>query len=169
MSTLSLYQRRDPFRELSREFDGLVRNAFGTASTAPRPGGFSPAAETVRDVNDAVVRLELPGVDVANDVEVEVVGGRLVVRGERRDERSEETAGRHLREIRYGRFERGFALPSRVTADAVSASYDAGVLSVRVAGAYADNTPTRISVTTTSAPAVEPAEPAEPAEPVETD
>ena len=34
--------------------------------------GFSPAAEVVKDGDDAVVRLELPGVDVAKDVNVEV-------------------------------------------------------------------------------------------------
>ena len=34
--------------------------------------GFNPAAEIVKDGEDAVVRLELPGVDVAKDVNVEV-------------------------------------------------------------------------------------------------
>lgn len=143
MSTLSLYRRRDPFAE----FDNLVRNAFGTVDRI----AFTPAAETVRDGDDAVVRLELPGVDVANDIDVEVTSGRLVVRGERRDERTEESEGRHLSEIRYGRFERTFGLPAHVTADAVSASYDDGVLSIRVAGVYAGTEPTRITVTTESA------------------
>jgi HSP20 family molecular chaperone IbpA len=51
-----------------------------------------------------VVRLELPGVDVAKDVNVELDRGRLVIHGERRDERSEEKDGRTLREVRYGSF-----------------------------------------------------------------
>jgi len=97
--------------------------------------GFTPAAEIVNDGEDAVVRLELPGVDVAKDVNVEVDRGQLVIHGERRDERAEETAGRTLREVRYGSFRRSFRLPAHVTSDAISASYDAGVLTVRIAGA----------------------------------
>ncbi len=77
---------------------------------------------------------------------VEVDHGQLVVRGERRDERTEEKDGRTLREVRYGSFRRSFTLPQHVTADAVSASYDAGVLSVRVAGAYTGTEPRRIAI-----------------------
>ena len=98
---------------------------------------------------DAVVCLELPGLDADNDVTVEVDRGRLVVRGERRDER--EDAERDLREVRYGSFRRSFALPEHVTADAVTASYDAGVLTVRVSGAHAGTVTRRIPVTTGSA------------------
>jgi HSP20 family molecular chaperone IbpA len=150
MSTLSLWTRRDPFAE----FDALVRQAFGPVAT--RRGGFVPAADIARDGDDAMVRVELPGLDAEKDVTVEVDRGQLVVRGERRDERTEENDGRSLREVRYGSFRRSFALPQHVTADAISASYDAGVLSVRVTGAYAGTAATRIAVTSgTDAPAIE--------------
>ncbi|WP_375000344.1 Hsp20/alpha crystallin family protein [Aeromicrobium sp. CTD01-1L150] len=145
MSTLTLRSRRDPFFS---DFDALVRSAFGTgAGTGSGQNvAFSPAVETARDGDDIVVRLELPGVDVSEDVSVEVVSGRLVVKGERRDSRSEESESRRLSEIRYGSFQRTFSLPSHVTAEAVTASYDAGILSVRVAGVYAGTEPTRISI-----------------------
>src|SRR6476619_6040164 len=90
--------------------------------------GFSPAAEVVKDGDDAVVRVELPGVDVEKDVNVEVDKGQLVIRGERRDERSEDKGGRTLSEVRYGSFRRSFKLPAHVTSDAISASYDAALL-----------------------------------------
>ncbi len=160
MSTLSLWARRDPFAE----FDALVRNAFGPVATWParRASGFTPAAEISRDGEDAVVSVELPGVDVTNDVTVEVDRGRLVVRGERRDERSEERDGRSLREVRYGSFQRSFDLPAHVTADAISATYDAGVLNVRVAGAYAGTGARRIEITAGGGPdAVESTTPTE--------
>jgi HSP20 family molecular chaperone IbpA len=143
MSNLSLWTGRDPFAEL----DALFRSAG--------PRGFVPAAEVERDGDDAVVRLELPGLDAERDVTVEIDGGRLVVRGERRDERTEERSGRTLREVRYGSFRRSFGLPAHVTTDAVTASYDAGVLTVRVAGAHTGSGARRIPVTT--APAIEPA------------
>jgi HSP20 family protein len=149
MSTLTLWSRRDPFAE----FDAVVRRAFGpTVRPVTRTNGFVPAADLDRDGDDAVVRLELPGLDAAKDVTVEVDGGRLVVKGERRSERTEEKAGRTLREVRYGSFERSFGLPEHITADAVSASYDAGVLTVRVAGVYTtpESSAKRIAVTTGS-------------------
>lgn len=143
MTTLSLFTRRDPFAD----FDALVRSNFASAAAAaPERIDFTPAVETVRDGDDVVVRLELPGIDIERDVTVEVVSGRLVVRGERRDERADDTEGRRIREIRYGSFERSFGLPSHVSADDVSARYDAGVLSVRVAGVHAGTQPTRITV-----------------------
>jgi HSP20 family molecular chaperone IbpA len=142
MRSLSVWTR-DPF---SREFDAVVRSAFGFDGTAfTRAGAFAPAAETLRDGEDAVVRVELPGVDLEN-VTVEVEHGRLVVRGERKDEHEENKNGRALRELRYGSFRRSFVLPNHVTADAVSASYDKGILTVRVAGAYKDDAAKRIAI-----------------------
>jgi HSP20 family molecular chaperone IbpA len=140
VSNVTLWTRLDPFAQ----FDALVREAFGPVAT--RPAVFSPAAELTRDGVDAVIRLELPGIDPATDVAVEVDRGRLLVRGERRDERADAQHG--LREVRYGAFRRSFRLPGHVSADAVSASYDAGVLSIRLAGAYAGTDPRRIAVTT---------------------
>lgn len=120
--------------------DGWVRDFFGPAAAEewfkPLPAGFNPAAEIVKDGDDALVRIELPGVDVEKDVNVEVENGRLVIHGERRDERAEETEHRTLREVRYGSFRRSFALPEHVTGENVTASYDSGVLSIRVAGAH---------------------------------
>jgi HSP20 family protein len=116
-----------------------------------KPGvfnSFSPAAEVIKDGDDAVVRVELPGVDVDKDVNVEIDGGHLVIRGERRDERSEEKDGRTLSEVRYGSFLRSFKLPAHITGDAISASYDAGVLTVRVAGAHKGAEAQRIAIET---------------------
>ncbi|WP_229055007.1 Hsp20/alpha crystallin family protein [Aeromicrobium sp. Leaf350] len=144
MSTITRFRGRDPF---FADFDTLVRSTF-----ANQPGqsgealAFTPTAETVRDGDDVVVRLDLPGVDVAEDVTVEVTNGRLVVAGERKDAHAEESTGRSVREVRYGRFRRSFGLPGHVGADAVSAHYDQGVLNVRVAGVYAGTEPTRITI-----------------------
>lgn len=134
----------------SRPTDRWVRDFFGPAAadwTKPVAAGFRPAADVVKDGDDAVVRLELPGVDVANDVNVEIDHGQLVIHGERRDEHSEENDGRTLREVHYGSFRRSFQLPAHITGEAVSASYDAGVLTVRVAGAYAGTKAQRIEIT----------------------
>jgi HSP20 family protein len=131
MNTLALRTRP------AGDSDRWVRDFFGPATADDWfAGAFTPAAEIVRDGDDALVRVELPGVDVEKDVTVEVDRGYLVIRGERRDERAEDKDGRSLREMRYGSFRRAFKLPAHVTNDALSATYEAGVLTVRVAGAH---------------------------------
>ncbi len=143
MTTLTLRRWFDPFAE----FDTLFRSMFAPMTDM----GFRPAAEIVRDGDDALVRIELPGIDPEKDVTVEVEDGTLVVRGERRHERSEEDDGWTLRELRYGSFRRTFQLPSHVTEADLTATYDAGVLTVKVAGAYAGSKATRIPVTSNGA------------------
>ncbi len=129
------------------DVDRWVRDFFGPASANDLlAGDFTPAAEVVKDGDDAVVRLELAGVDVNKDVNVELDRGRLVIHGERRDEHAEQKDGRTVREVRYGSFRRSFRLPAHVTGDAISASYDAGVLTLRVAGAYAGTQAQRIAI-----------------------
>jgi HSP20 family protein len=176
MTSLSLRRRRNPFAEL----DALVRAAFGpvytthawfgpmrlrepgqdqtvrragVSSIAFRPlsrlTGFMPAADITQDGDDAVVRVDLPGLTL-DDINVEIEGGQLVVRGERRDERAEDSDGHSMRQVSYGSFKRSFGLPGHVTADAIDASYDAGVLTVRVAGAYAGAGSQRITISSGS-------------------
>lgn len=150
MSNITLWSR--PAWDTER----WLREFFGPAPASDwfKPvvtgGGFHPAAEILREGDDAVVRLELPGVDVEKDVNVELDGGRLVIHGERRDETASEDPakdGRTLREVRYGSFRRSFQLPAHITSEALSASYDAGVLTVRVTGAYAGIGAQRIAIT----------------------
>ncbi|HEY3530684.1 MAG TPA: Hsp20/alpha crystallin family protein [Nocardioides sp.] len=165
MSNTVSRRQRDPF---FREFDNLVRAAFGPSTSTgsgrtlsrSTPSGsasglsFSPAAEAHREGDDAVIRLELPGVST-DDVTVEVKGRHLVISGSRRDQREEQGEGRRFSEFRYGSFTRSFRLSPSVTAEAVSASYDAGVLTVRVAGAYAETEGHRIEISTGAAESID--------------
>src|SRR6201998_3714043 len=119
MSNLTLWSRP------AWDVDRWMRDFFGPAPATdwfkPVAAGFSPAAEIVKDGEDAVVRLELPGVDVDKDVNVEVDHGRLVIHGERRDEHAEDMDGRTLREVRYGSFRRCLRVASHHTRGAPSA------------------------------------------------
>ena len=91
--------------------------------------------------------LRVPDLHAAPElVNVELDGGHLVIHGERRDEHADEKDGRTVREVRYGSFRRSFKLPAHVVSDAISASYDKGVLTVRVAGAYAGTQAQRIAI-----------------------
>ena len=130
----------DPFSTLARldrDFDEIVRRAWARpgagAAQARGTAGYVPAVELAKDGEDVLIRLELPGVDVGTDVDIEVAEGRLTISGQREDRYAAEGAGQVLvRELRYGAFRREFQLPDGVTADDVEASYDRGMLEVRV-------------------------------------
>ena len=130
--------RWDPFTALARldtEFDELVRRTWGSPTEGWRSTtGYVPAVDMYTEGADVVLRLELPGVDVERDVDITVENGRLVISGERQERtESDEQSGKWLvRELRYGSFRREFALPEGVSADDVEASYDRGLLQVRV-------------------------------------
>jgi HSP20 family protein len=135
------------FARLDREFDEIVRRTWGTPERARTlRSGFIPAADVVTDGDDVIVHLELPGVDIDKDVTVELDGGRLVVRGERTETRTDDSHAVVTRERRHGAFQREFNLPDSVGAEQISATYDNGILSVRLAGAMTVNRSRRIPV-----------------------
>jgi HSP20 family protein len=94
--------------------------------------GYVPAVDMRMEGSDVLIRLELPGIDVAKDVDIEVSEGRLTVRGERREEAETEQGRLLVRELRYGSFEREFALPEGITSEDIDAHYDQGILVIRV-------------------------------------
>jgi len=143
------------------DVDRLVRDLWTTRTARPaaRPEtGFSPAADVYRDGDDLVARFDLPGVDPASDVSVEVQGRRLVVSGERKDTRTDSAEGARVRETRYGSFRRVVTLPRTASGEDVSARYDAGVLTVTVGGVLAGPATHRVTVESGPAPVVEHAE-----------
>ncbi len=101
------------------------RRSLGFAPVTPPT---APAVDLSRQGEDGVITVEAPGLDPAADLSVTVTGDRLALAGVRRT-----TTGGMRREMR---FSRTVALPEGMTADAVSADYSAGVLSVRVAGMF---------------------------------
>src|SRR5262245_49942857 len=113
----------DPFSTLAR-LERRTRTSY-----------YVPAVDIAKEGDDAVLTLELPGVDAEKDVEVEVANGRLTISGRREERTSTENGGTTVRELRYGSFRREFALREDVKADDVTASYDKGLLEVRINGA----------------------------------
>jgi HSP20 family protein len=98
--------------------------------TATR-AAFMPAADVSVSQHDVVLTMDLPGL-TAGDVEIEMLDGDLVVRGERkRPELPEDSRWVHA-ERGFGAFERRIKLPGGVDADAVTASMADGVLSLIV-------------------------------------
>ncbi|MBE3206591.1 Hsp20/alpha crystallin family protein [Frankia sp. CH37] len=142
---------------MDREFNEIVRRSWGSRDRAvrpravPRPQGVVarpqnvvPSADVLVDGDDVLINLELPGVDVEKDVMVEIDRGALVVRGERSSEEEETVNGRVHRERCTARSVGSSRCRRTWTRPAISARYDRGVLTVRLAGAAAAPRSTRI-------------------------
>lgn len=91
---------------------------------------FSGLALEVAETDDAViVYAELPGLR-PGDFQIEATPDRLVLKGERAEEREERADGFHRLERRYGSFLRTIALPAEVQPEKAEARYRDGVLRV---------------------------------------
>jgi HSP20 family protein len=78
-----------------------------------------------------VLRADLPGVP-ESDVSIEVEGNVLTISGERKTEHEDKHEGYYRIERATGAFRRMLTLPEGVDADAVTATFDNGVLEVRI-------------------------------------
>jgi HSP20 family protein len=119
--------RWTPWTELAgvhRDFDALFNRIFGEMPRSHKVDVFTPAAEVRRDGEKWHVSMALPGV-APEDVEIDIVGQTLRVRGERMAPN-----GTHpfIDEIPYGRFERDVTLPEEIDGQHVQATYRHGML-----------------------------------------
>lgn len=78
------------------------------------------------------IDLAVPGMD-KKDFSIELENGVLTVKGERKEEKVEETEKVTRREFHYGAFRRSFSLPESVNMDAINATYKDGILTLTVA------------------------------------
>jgi HSP20 family protein len=88
--------------------------------------------EEFRDGDTLVVRAEMPGIDPDKDVEITVSDGMLRLSAERRSETTTEDKKGYRSEFRYGSFSRSVRLPAGAGEDDVTATYDDGILEVRI-------------------------------------
>jgi HSP20 family protein len=92
-----------------------------------------------------VVRAEMPDVDIDKDVDISVHDGLLHIKAERSHREEEKERTFYRSEFRYGAFERTIPLPSGATVDDVKATYENGVLEIRMP-TTTKTEPTKVSV-----------------------
>ena len=93
---------------------------------------FRPSVDMRREDDALVVTAELPGMDIEKDVELLIDGDYLVIKGEKSTEEKIEEEDHYLHERHYGRFERRLPIPEGVDAEMIEATYEKGVLMIRV-------------------------------------
>ena len=120
-----------------REVDSLqseVNRLFDTFFGGRPANGvrrWVPPMDLVETDDHLVMKADLPGVD-SDEVNIEVKDGVLTVSGERKTEHEERADGFYRVERAFGGFSRSMSLPQQVDAEQISASFDKGVLEVRI-------------------------------------
>ncbi len=132
---MTLTRRPSPFGELmtlrqamDRLFDDTMFRPFsGIAGTE-----YARLPLDVRTTADAlVVEASLPGVR-PEDVEITVENGTLTIKAEDTAERSSDEGGWLVREIGHGSVIRTVTLPTGLEADKAEATFENGILRLRV-------------------------------------
>jgi len=128
--------RWEPFRELSA-LQNEMNRLFNTVFDTPAPGNggtmrrWMPPMDLVESGDHFVLRADLPGMS-EEDVNIELEDGTLTISGERKAQHEEKEEGYYRVERAFGTFSRSLTLPKGVNPEEVSASFDRGVLEVRI-------------------------------------
>jgi len=128
--------RWEPLRELTT-LQNEMNRLFGTVFDTPTAGNggtmrrWMPAMDLVETGDHFVLRADLPGLS-EEDVNIEVEDRVFTVSGERKSEPESTHEGFHRVERAFGSFSRSLTLPEGVNAEAIEASFDRGVLEVRI-------------------------------------
>ncbi len=133
LSSMEGFREPDSQRSgLRHELDRSFGRFFHEPLFAENEEGSSliPALDVEEQTDQYVIQAEMPGMDV-EDIDLEVSGRLLTIRGERRQEHREEHRY-HLVERRYGTFQRSFTLPGDADVDGITADSKDGVLHIYV-------------------------------------
>ena len=129
---MSNLTRWEPVREMMTLREAMDR-LFDDAFTRPinlRDGGWSaPAIDMYQTDDEVVIRAALPGFK-ADEVQINVTGDVLTLRGEIKQQEEQKERSWHIREHRWGAFERSVSLPTAVTADRAVADFENGILTI---------------------------------------
>ncbi len=146
MKSFAFSSGLDPFdgllrlqQELQRAFDRPVER-WGWGRSAR---GVFPPVNVFRKRDSYVVRLEVPGLSAEN-LNVETEGNTLTVSG-KRDTGAVATESVHRRDRWAGEFSRSLHLPDDLDLEAATASYERGIVTIRVPRSEASK-PRRIEI-----------------------
>ena len=155
---MTILTRWDPVRELyslQNRMNRLFEEQYGGGreDSLTTAGAFVPPVDIYEDEHSIQLKLEVPGID-EKDLDIKVENNTLTISGERKFEKEEKEENFRRVERRYGSFTRSFTLPNTVNTEDINASYESGVLNIRLAK-RAEAKPKQIKVTVGSPKPIE--------------
>ncbi|QEH38778.1 18 kDa heat shock protein [Aquisphaera giovannonii] len=128
-------ERWDPFRDavsLRDAVNTLFQESFVRPGSVPNTNGTaSLPLDICESENEFVIRASLPGVK-PDDVQITLHGDTLTIRAEAKAEEEKKGEHWHLRERRFGSFQRSVTLGTPVNTEKADAQYEHGVLTLRL-------------------------------------
>ena len=120
-----------PRRRLTPLFENRLSRLFGPEfwHEIEEPFGWGPDIDLVDGDGEMLLTAELPGVK-EEDVDISVVDGVFTLKGEKKQEKTEEGTDFRISERSFGSFERSFTLPRSVNTEDIKAEFEEGVLTV---------------------------------------
>lgn len=119
-----------PLRNLRREIDSLFGDYFTFDDDLTTPA-WTPRADLSESEKEYKIQIDLPGVK-KEDITVKVEDNRLVIKGERKEEKKEEGEDYIRTERSYGSFFRTMVLPLMAEPDKIDATFIDGELVVKI-------------------------------------
>ena len=92
---------------------------------------LAPAVDVAESEQEIVLYAELPGMN-REEIDIQLTGDMLTLRGERKLEQAQRGEHYHRIERQYGPWQRAFQIEVPIDQSNVSASYEEGVLTVRL-------------------------------------
>ncbi|KPL21833.1 MAG: hypothetical protein AMJ93_08680 [Anaerolineae bacterium SM23_84] len=145
--------RWQPFREMMSLRDAMDR-LFEESFVRPARGwitsevGLQVPLDMYESDGNLVIKADLPGLK-AEDVDVSIVNDTLTIKGEYQAEEERQEENVHIKERRYGKFQRAIRLPTSVDSDSTEATFRDGVLELTLPKT-AEAKPKQIAVKTKS-------------------
>ncbi len=125
----------NPFYSLQKETNRLMDNFFEgnlfPALSEEWSGTFQPKINVKETDKEFVVSAELPGID-EKEIEVLLSGDSLTIKGEKKFEKEEKQENYHRVERSCGSFNRVVALPAEIDTDKADASFEKGILKIKL-------------------------------------
>lgn len=109
-------------KEMNRLFDESIGTPSLRVQTYPRLNIWA-------DEDSAVVTAEIPGIS-PEDIEINLTGDTLTVKGERKMPELPKNVKYHRQERSFGQFSRNLQLPFNIDPDQVQANFKNGVLRI---------------------------------------
>jgi HSP20 family protein len=132
MSNLTRWEPGREMMTLRDAMDRLFDDAFTRPFSLIREGGStwsSPAIDMYQTPDEVVVKAALPGLK-PDEVQINVTGDILNIKGEVKQEEEKKDKSWHIREHRWDAFERSVRLPTGVISDRAKADFDNGILTI---------------------------------------
>ena len=133
MSFISLLEKH-PLTEFKTDFDSIFDHLLGNVNgTKVEPWEVLrlrvPAVDMEENDKEIIVKAEMPGLE-PKDFQILLDHNSLTIKGERKEEKTEEKKNYHMIERNHSSFYRSIPLPSEIDNDKVRATYNNGILEI---------------------------------------